>query len=224
MSRLCQQRPDTLLVIFVSKVLETAIPQTSPVQRTKKMLVDLEEESEKLGNQMIFSSAWGSPGRHSVDLLCTKLVHDLPVKVLLPSFVPALGYDWKYLCSAPLSPPMPPGPPSSPGHAAKAGFALAPIPPAPLPPSSGCFWATTAPRPPRLQIGRNSSNPRCSPAKGSSLSSLTLRFPDGASTTERSSWGGYCCQENTGFNNSEALPDAVPIAVPKLLLLKMTVV
>lgn len=92
------------------------------------------------------------------------------------------------------------------------------------PPSSGCFWATTAPRPPRLQIGRNSSNPRCSPAKGSSLSSLTLRFPDGASTTERSSWGGYCCQENTGFNNSEALPDAVPIAVPKLLLLKMTVV
>lgn len=134
MCRLCQQRPDTLLVIFISKVLETAVPQTSPVQRTKKKLGDLEGESEMLGNQMIFSRAWGSPSRRSVDLLCPKLVHDLPVKVLLLSFVPALGYDWKYFCSAPLSPSMPLGPPSSPGHAAKAGFALAPIPPAPLPP------------------------------------------------------------------------------------------
>lgn len=46
------------------------------------MLADLEGESVMLGNQRIYSSAWGSPSRGSVELLCTKLVHDLPAEVL----------------------------------------------------------------------------------------------------------------------------------------------
>lgn len=132
MPGLRQQRPDTLLVIFISRVLETTIPQTSSVQTTKKMLVDLEGESEMLGNQTIYSSAWGSPRRGSVELLCPKLVHDLPARLFsLPLYLPLamIGNMSVVHSSAPRClQDLPPG------RAAKAGFALAPIPPAPLPP------------------------------------------------------------------------------------------
>lgn len=122
---------DTLLGIFISRVLETTVPQTSPVQRTKKMLVDLEGGSKMLGNQMIYSSAWGSPSRGSVEFLVQSWCM---IYLQGSSFLYTCAWLWLEVspwCTLQhpwclwVSPA---------GCAAKAGFALAPIPPAPLPP------------------------------------------------------------------------------------------
>lgn len=91
------------------------------------MLADLEGESTMLGNQRIYSSAWGSPSRGSVELLCTKLVHDLPAEVLSHTLYLPLVMIRNISVVHPSEPwylwdPLP-------GHAAKAGFALAPLPP-----------------------------------------------------------------------------------------------
>lgn len=98
--------------------------------------------------------------------------------------------------------PVPLGPP--PDGAAEPGFALFPLPP---------LTAAGLPQPLGL--------PDCKLAEialiqGSSLSSFMLHFPGSASTIEISTQGGYCCQENACFNNSNFKALAVPVAAPQL--------
>lgn len=108
------------------------------------MLVDLEGGSEMLGDWMIYSSAWGSPSRGSVDLPYPKLGHDLPERLL--SFPLYLSLSLIGNISV-VHPSQPLGPP--PDGAAETGFALSALPSLP---------AAGLPQP-LLQAGRNSSNP-----------------------------------------------------------------
>ena len=105
-------------------------------------MTDLEGESQMLGNQTIYSSAWGSPSRGSVELLCPKLVHDPPARLIsLPLHLPlAVIADTSVVHPSARrclwDPP--------PDRAAKAPFALAPSPAAALPPPA----AAGLPQPP----------------------------------------------------------------------------
>lgn len=134
-------------VTLIFWLFETIILQTSPVQRTKKILVDLEGGSEMPEDQIIYSSAWGIPSRGSVELLHPKLGHHLPARLLSFSLYLPLAVTGS-ISGAPLSAS---GTPS--WLCCRAWLCSG------SPPSSHCCWAATAAWAPKLQAGRNSSNP-----------------------------------------------------------------